>query len=173
MVFNLYAFTCIFLQVFLSCTFWRVKKYQKRPAQTKWVTTLFCSCHVVSTRSSVVCHSQLIVQALGAKGLALHALTATLKTPLKHLLPFFQCLNGCSLSFRQCRFSFDITSACVKSTNHVMSTERMRRKFSSTMLAVIVTRSAGVISTAWDTVSKHCQNISLQLVESVIFNRSF
>ena len=34
-VFNLYAFTCIFLQVFLSCTFWRVKKYQKRPAQSK------------------------------------------------------------------------------------------------------------------------------------------
>ena len=103
---NLYAFV---FELFcsLSClTFHRVKSNKSARHRQNKAQQPFARAVLASTRSAVVCRSQLIVQASGAKELACHALTATRKTPLKHHLPFIRCLNGCSLLFRRCRISF-------------------------------------------------------------------
>ena len=103
-VLNLYAII-VYSFCSLSClTFHRAKSYKNARHRQNKAQQPFVRAVLASTRSAVVCRSQLIVQASGAKELACHALTATQKTPLKHHLPFIRCLNGCSLLFRQCRF---------------------------------------------------------------------
>ena len=105
-VLNLYA-VIVYFACSLSClTFHRVKSNKSARHRQNKAQQPFARAVLASTRSAVVCRSQLIVQASGAKELAFHALTATRKTPLKHHLPFIRCLNGCSLLFRQCRFFF-------------------------------------------------------------------
>ena len=109
---NLYSCAVLNLYTFvfdLCCnrsllTFCRAKSYKNARHRQNKAQQPFARAVLASTRSAVVCRSQLIVQASGAKELAFHALTATRKTPLKHHLPFFRCLNGCSLLFRRCPF---------------------------------------------------------------------
>ena len=103
-VLNLYAFVFELYCSLSLLTFCRAKSYKNARHRQNKAQQPFARAALASTRSAVVCRSQLIVQASGAKELAFHALTATRKTPLKHHLPFIRCLNGCSLLFRQCRF---------------------------------------------------------------------
>ena len=110
-VLNLYAVILCFVCSLSFLTFCRAKSYKNARHRQNKAQQPFARAVLASTRSAVVCRSQLIVQASGAKELAFHALTATRKTPLKHHLPFIRCLNGCSLLFRRCRFSLDITFA--------------------------------------------------------------
>ena len=105
-VFNLYAVVLCFVCTLSLLTFCRAKSYKNARHRQNKAQQPFARAVLASTRPAVVCRSQLIVQASGAKELAFHALTATRKTPLKHHLPFIRCLNGCSLLFRQCRFFF-------------------------------------------------------------------
>ena len=105
-VFNLYTFNVYFPSSRSFLTFCCAKSYKNARYRQNKSQQPFARAVLASTRSAVVCRSQLIVQASGAKELAFHALTATRKTPLKHHLPFIRCLNGCSLLFRQCRFFF-------------------------------------------------------------------
>ena len=123
-VLNLYAFV---FELFCSrscLTFHRVKSNKSARHRQNKAQQPFARAVLASTRSAVVCRSQLIVQASGAQELAFHAPTTTRKTPLKHHLPFIRCLNGCSLLFRQCRFCLDITFACIKSANNKGRTHR-------------------------------------------------
>ena len=113
-VFNLYAVVLCFVCTLSLLTFCRAKSYKNARHRQNKAQQPFARAVLASTRPAVVCRSQLVVQASGAKELACHALTATRKTPLKHHLPFIRCLNGCSLLFRQCRISLDITFACIK-----------------------------------------------------------
>ena len=105
-VLNLYAVILYFSLSLSFLTFHRVKSNKSARHRQNKAQQPFARAVLASTRSAVVCRSLLIVQALGAKELAFHALTATRKTPLKHHLPFSRCLNGCSLLFRQCRIFF-------------------------------------------------------------------
>ena len=105
-VLNLYTFNVYFSSSRSLLTFHRVKSNKSARHRQNKAQQPFARAVLASTRSAVVCRSQLIVQASGAKELAFNALTATRKTPLKHHLPFIRCSNGCSLLFRQCRFFF-------------------------------------------------------------------
>ena len=98
-VFNLYAVILCFVCSLSLLTFCRAKSYKNARHRQNKAQQPFARAVLASTRSAVVCRSQLIVQASGAKELAFHAPTATRKTPLKHHLPFIRCLNGCSLLF--------------------------------------------------------------------------
>ena len=95
--FNLYA---VFFYSFCSlsqCPFW-AQKGRKTPGTDKIShnSLLLRSC---KQHPSIGCCLPFtaFVQASGAKELAFHALTATHSASLKHHLPYFRCLNGCSL----------------------------------------------------------------------------
>ena len=94
-VLNLYTFTCIFLQVFLSCTL-VAPKYTKRPAYVKNSRLLLCS-QVASNilQSQQTCHFNPICLEQGVAKLVPHGCIRKI-TAMLHSNNFTSCKFVCA-----------------------------------------------------------------------------